>query len=551
MSTPVVYDPAGFELPDVQRRLISWNIYFGFALLAVGVLFGLVQALDHAHIQILPYLPGIKSYYQGLTIHGVINALVLTTAFGNGFISLMTARGLSRPLSTALLQAAWWLLLVGVLLAGYAMFTGQASVLYTFYPPLEAHWTFYLGLALVVASTWATSANQLVTLSAWRKEHAGERIPLLAFISTATYVMWDVASVGLAVEVVVLLLPWSLGLLAGADPMLSRTLFWFTGHPIVYFWLLPVYVSWYALIPKQVGGALFSDKLTRVVFVLFIVLIPVGFHHQYVDPGITQGYKFASTVLTFGIFFPSLMTAFAVMYALEIGGRRRGGKGLIGWFFKIPWSDPSVCAQVLAMLTFFVGGITGLMVASFGMNLMLHNTTFIPGHFHLTVGSAVMLSYMGIAYWMVPYLERRKLWAPKLAVAQSVIWFGGVLIMSRGLMMGGLEGMPRRTDLALATYSLPGWRVAGAMTGVGGTIMFISAMLFFLELVMTVFAGEKTAPTDIPFTATIRAPEKAGWELRLDSLHYWVGITVVLSILVYGQTLLAHMPSNFVPGLRP
>jgi len=156
VSTPVVYDPSGFELPDVQRRLIGWNIYFGFALLAVGVLFGLVQALDHAHIRILPYLPGVNSYYQGLTIHGVINALVLTTAFGNGFIALMTARGLSRPLSTALLKAAWWLLFVGVMLAAYAMFTGQANVLYTFYPPLEAHWTFYLGLALVVVSTWAT-----------------------------------------------------------------------------------------------------------------------------------------------------------------------------------------------------------------------------------------------------------------------------------------------------------------------------------------------------------------------------------------------------------
>ena len=554
MSTSVVYNPSKFELPEDQLKLIKWPIYFGFTLFVVGAIMGLEQALDHAGIRLIPYMPGINSYYQGLTLHGVINALVLTTAFANGFMSLTTARGLSRPLNKPLLQLAWWLLVIGVLLAAFAMFTGNANVLFTFYPPLEAHWTFYVGLALVVISTWVTSANQLITLSAWRKEHPGERIPLLAFTSVATYVMWDFASVGIAIEVVFLLIPWSFGLLAGADPLLSRTLFWFTGHPIVYYWLLPVYVSWYTMIPKQVGGALFSDRFTRVAFVMFILLIPVGFHHQYVDPGITQGFKFTSTVLTFGIFFPSLMTAFAVMYALEIGGRRAGGTGLIGWFFKIPWGDPSVCAQVLAMIVFLLGGLSGLMNASYDMNLVVHNTSFIPGHFHLTVGTAVVLSYMGICYWMVPYFEKRKLWSRKLALVQSALWFVGVLIMSRGLMMGGLAGMPRRTDLALAPYAanLPEWHIAGIMTGIGGTILFISAVCFFIELGMTIFAGEpEAAREDMPFTATVQAPESSGWELNLDRLRYWVVAGVVLTVLVYGPTLIGHLPPTFVAGLQP
>ena len=124
--------------------------------------------------------------------------------------------------------------------------------------------------------------------------------------------------------------------------------------------------------------------------------------------------------MTFAIFFPSLMTAFSVMYALEIGGRRRGGNGLIGWFFKIPWSDPSVAAQVLAMIAFLLGGISGLMNASYTMNMEIHNTAFIPGHFHLTIGCAVALSYMGIAYWMIPYLERRELWSPRARAVPGV-----------------------------------------------------------------------------------------------------------------------------------
>jgi cytochrome c oxidase subunit I len=544
MSTAIVSEPAGFEIPQGQLNVIKWNIYFGFAVLAVGVVMGLDQALNYARINIFQYYPGIHSYYQGLTIHGVFNALVLTTAFANGFTSLTTSRGLAHKLNGLLLHAALWALLIGSLLAVYAMFTGRANVLYTFYAPLEAHWTFYLGLALVVVSTWLTSANQLLTLRAWRKEHRGERTPLLAFMSIATYVMWDIASIGIGIEVVVFLLPWSLGLWPGADPMLTRTLFWYTGHPIVYFWLLPIYVSWYGMIPRQAGGVLFSDTLTRVAFILFILLVPVGFHHQFVDPGISQGLKFTVAGLTFAIFFPSLMTAFAVMYALEIAGRRNGGNGLVGWFFRIPWSDPSVSAQVLAMVAFLLGGISGLMNASFTMNMEIHNTAFIPGHFHLTIGTAVALSYLGIAYWLVPFFEKRELWAPRLAVFQSFLYFLGVLLLSRGLIAGGLEGMPRRTDIVDAAYHLDAWRIPGIMAGVGGTMMFVSVMIFFLILLMTIFAGTQSRPADIPFTSTVHPPSTTGWTMQLDHLGYWVLASAILVVLVYGPFMAAHFPPN-------
>ena len=542
MSTSVVSDPSGFTIPRSQLGVIKWDIYFGFAVLAIGVIMGLGQALGYARVNVEQYYPVVHSYYQGLTIHGVLNALVLPTAFANGFLALTTARGLGRKLNNALLHAALWTLIIGSLMAAYAMLVGKASVLYTFYPPLEADWTFYLGLALVVISTWLTSAAQLMALRAWRKDHPGERVPLLAFMSIATYVMWDIASLGLAVEVVVFLLPWSLGWLPGVDPMLDRTLFWYTGHPIVYYWLLPIYVSWYGLIPRQAGGVLFSDTLTRVAFLLFILLVPVGFHHQFVDPGISGTLKFAVAGVTFAIFFPSLMTAFSVMYALEIGGRRRGGNGLIGWFFTIPWNDPSVAAQVLAMIAFLLGGISGLMNASYTMNMEIHNTAFIPGHFHLTIGCAVALSYMGIAYWLIPYFERRELWSRRLALFQAFLYFGGVMIFSRGLMAGGLEGMPRRTDMVHATYSLAAWRIPGIMAGIGGTLMFLGAMLFFFILVMTKIAGKEIQPIDIPFTATVQAPSISGWQPRLDRLGYWTLASVILVAAVYGPFILGHFP---------
>lgn len=539
----IVHDPSGFALPSSQRAAIRWFVYIGFGAMGIAVIHGFAQALNYAGINILTWFPGLQSYYQGLTIHGVFNALILTFAFTNGFLALTTARGLGRPLHGPLLQASLWTLILGVLLSGWAMFSGRASVLFTFYPPLQAHPAYYLGLALLVVSTWLLSINLFWMLARWRKENPGERIPLLAFISVATYAMWDLASLGIAVEVVGLLLPWSLGWLDGADPLLSRTLFWFSGHAIVYFWLLPAYVSWYAFVPRHAGGKIFSDPLTRVVFLLFLALsIPTGFHHQYADPGIPEAMKFTHAILTFGVFYPSLITAFSVIAALEMGGRARGGRGLMGWFFKLPWGNPSLAAQVLAMLVFVLGGITGLINASFNVNQVVHNTAWIPGHFHMTVGTAVALSFMGIAYWLVPWLSSRELRGRRIAVAQSWIYFVGVLVFARGMISGGLEGMPRRTFMVAATYSKPSWELAGVLTAIGGTLMFISVVLFVGVMLATILTGRRRDPGDIPFSESLVGPAASGWERHFDRFGIWVAVTILLIVIAYAPFLVSYLP---------
>jgi len=547
----VVADPGGFSLPDSQKRLIRWTMYIGFAALVAGVAHGFAQALSYAGIDILASFPKLRSYYQGLTVHGVANALVLTFAFSNGFLPLLTARACGRKLNQPLVVSTFVLMLVGVLMAGYAMVTNQANVLYTSYAPLQAHWTYYLGLVLVVLSTYTASANLYLTVWGWRKDNPGERVPLLAFMCVASYAMWNLASLGIATLFIGFLLPWSIGWLGGVDPLFNRALFWYTGHAIVYVWLLPAYISWYALVPKQVSGKLISDPLTRLVFIMFLLVsVPTGFHHQYTDPGISTGMKAFHAVLTFGVFYPSLATAFSVVAALEMGGRARGGTGLLGWIKKLPWSDPSVSAQLLAMLTFVLGGITGLINASYIVNQLVHNTAWVPGHFHMTVGSAVALSIIGIAYWLVPYLTDRKLWGRKLAVAQSWIYTIGVLIFSRGLISGGLEGMPRRTYMAEATYSGEGWELAGALTGIGGSLMTLSIVMFFIVLLMTIFFGRKgEGPTDIPTAETLTGPAPSGWQRKLDNFWLWFGFAVLLVLVAYGPFLVTYLPPHLTsPG---
>lgn len=536
-----------------DNRLTAAYLTVALVALFGGVVTGLFQALEHAGVNLYPRLaPVVQSYYHGLSLHGVLNVLVFTTFFICGFLQFMTARALGMPLaSPGLGWATFWLMTAGLLLAAIPLVGNAATVLFTFYPPMKAHWAFYIGLTLVVVGTWLVTLNLALTYRAWRARNPEAWTPLAAFMSLVTFVMWTIASLGIAAEMLFMLIPWSLGLIGGTDALLARTLFWFTGHPIVYFWLLPAYVSWYTLLPRQAGGRLFSDPLARVSFILFLILsIPIGFHHQFTDPGIEEGWKLLHAFLTFAVFFPSLLTFFNVVASLETGARARGGKGWVAWFGKLPWGDPSVAAQVLAMLLFAFGGIGGLINASFNLNLVVHNTAWIPGHLHLTVGTAVTLSFMGITYWLVPFLRGRSLWSRRLALAQVWLWFVGMAIFSHALHRLGLMGMPRRTMIGASAYLQPSWQTVLPLVGIGGTILSVSALLYFLNLVLTLVASRQPAPAAPEFAQALSGPEHA--PAILDRWRPWLALAVVLILIAYGPTLvrLAVTTPLSTPGLR-
>lgn len=529
--------------------------YLAVALVALfgGVLTGLFQALEHAGLDLYPRLaPVIRSYYHGLSLHGVLNVLVYTTFFICGFLPFVTTRALGMPLAShPLAWGTFWLMTGGLVLAAVPLVGNAATVLFTFYPPMRAHWAFYIGLTLVVIGTWLVTLNLVLTYRAWRAKNPGTRTPLAAFMSLVTFAMWTIASLGLAAEMVFMLIPWSLGLLGGTDALLARVLFWFTGHPIVYFWLLPAYVSWYTLVPRQAGGRLFSDPLARVSFILFLVLsTPLGFHHQFTDPGIHQGWKLLHAFLTFVVFFPSLLTFFNVVASLESGARARGGKGWVAWFGRLPWGDPSLAAQVLAMLLFTFGGVGGLINASFSVNLVVHNTAWIPGHLHLTVGTAVTLTFMGITYWLVPALCGRALWSRRLALTQAWLWFGGMVVFSNSLHRLGLMGVPRRTMLGAAPYLQTEWKAALPLVGVGGTVLFVSALLYFLNLGLTLVASREPAPAMPAFAEALSGPEHA--PAILDRWRPWLALAAALIAIAYGPMLfrLATTTPLTTPGFR-
>ena len=540
---------------QLEEKLTAWHIGIALGALFLGTWFGPLQVLEHVGIDLYGKLaPGIKSYYQGLTLHGVLNALVYTTFFIVGFLTFTTVHSLKMKLRRPWLNILGLVLMAaGLVITAVPLLLNQASVLYTFYPPLQASSLFYIGLTLIVVGSWVEGFGLYFTLAGWRAAHPGARTPFIAFGSVLTMVMWQIASLGIAAEVLVLLIPWSLGWVQGTDPLLARTLFWFTGHPIVYFWLLPAYISWYGMLPKQAGGKMFSDPLARLAFWLFLVLsIPVGLHHQFADPGISPTWKALHTLLTYGVTFPSLLTAFTVIASLELGGRARGGTGLFGWICKLPWDDPSFSAQALAMLTFAFGGIGGIINASYNVDLLVHNTLWIVGHFHLTLATTVVLSFIGISYWLIPKLSGKELWSVRTAQVQVWLWIAGVVPFSASHHLLGLHfAVPRRTMLGAAPYLSTEWNPLLVLAAVGGVLLWASVVLYFVVVLGTVFASRKLArPMEMPVAEATRNPQETPeW---LDAWQPWLIVTIVLIVLSYAPPLadLIRNANLSSPGLQ-
>lgn len=556
---PIAGPPAESDGPGAAAVGSPWArlalTHIGVAIAAFGVAASLavMQAFARAGTNLPFSSPGI--YYMSVTAHGVLMALVFTTFFimGLGYVVARTA--LNRPIvGERLAWVSFWVALVGTLMAVVVILRGDASVLYTFYPPMQAHPLFYIGTTLLVVGSWGWSVVMIRSYRAWRRENPDPPAPLAMHATIATVIVWLIATAGVAAEMIFLLIPWSLGLVPTIDPVVARTLFWWFGHPLVYFWLLPAYMVWYTIMPRAIGGKLFSDSLGRVVFALFIVFSsPVGFHHQFLDPGVPAGWKLFHSVNTFAILFPSFLTAFTILASIEVAGRMRGGRGWFGWLRTLPWRDPLFSSVALAMMTFALGGIGGAINAAYGMNAMIHNTAWVQGHFHLTVGTAVALTFMGVSYWLLPRLTGRSLRLVPLAQVQPYLWFVGMMMFSLVNHATGLAGMPRR--IYDSTYQghpiAQAWQQWTGISALGGAVLFVSALSFVAVMVATAWGGARTEVPAIVYAESVEpvVARRTIW----DDFRFWTVVAVVAMVLAYGFPLweLISLERFGSPPFRP
>jgi cytochrome c oxidase subunit I len=535
----------------VQRsnRLALFHYWVAFATFLPAVLLGAWQMLMRSPLP--APLDDSAAYYASVTLHGTAMAYVVTTFFIMGFGYALAATSLARPLRG--MTAAWIgfaICLVGTLMAVAAILSGRSSVLYTFYPPLLASGWYYGGAFLLIAGSMIWVVLMILNMTAWKRDNPARPVPLPMFAITATAILWAWAAAPTLVELGGILLPRTFGWSALIDASLARTLFSITLHAIVYFWLMPAYIAFYTLVPLAAGGRMYSDTMGRLAFIMILVFsLPVGMHHLFMDPEHGSGFKFLQSSLTFLVVLPTLLTVFSTCASLEIAGRIRGGRGLLGWIGALPWNEPMVLAVALSLVMLGLGGFGGLINMSYAMNAMIHNTSWVTAHFHLIFGGSVLVMYFAIAYEMWPRITAKPLRSKSLARAQLWLWFWGMLITTIPWHIAGLMGQPRR--VAAFDYANPLMARMGPLVVVsviGGVILLGSAILLIVILVRSHF-GPSTRTEPLGYATAVNPPLRLSPALNGFSL--WNAIVAVLMLLAYGYPIgqFFFMKQHSVPAV--
>ena len=258
----------------------------------------------------------------------------------------------------------------------------------------------------------------------------------------------------------------------------------------------------------------------RIAFILFlIVAMPIGIHHAFEDPQVGAGFKYLHSVFTALVALPTLLTVFTICASVEIAGRLRGGKGVLGWLTALPWDNPVMLGAAFSFVMLGFGGAGGLINMSYQLDATIHNTQWITGHFHLIFGGAIVIMYFVIAYDIWPHLTGRALDSFGLMRAQLWTWFVGMIVLTFPWHWVGILGMPRR--MAFYDYTDPAIAAQAAsvtMSVIGGAILVVSGVLF-----LVVLARGQTAPRTEPaayrFSVAVHPPRAvAGRAQRLRAL---------------------------------
>lgn len=537
-AAAVKYNFRKCEVTDfaVERQGNHLALAHGVAaivLLAIGGLMALLVALQR--VDAFSFISE-EIWYRLVATHGTVMLIFWLLFFEVAALYWGSTMLLNAPMRIP--RVAWTafaLMVLGVVVAIATMLSGKATVMFTAYPPLEAHSLFYAGvLAVAIGVLIAVVIFFVNIVGAKRDGYYEGSLPLVVFglAAAAIIAVYSLGTGAIAYGAVFLK---SIGVIDSVDPAFFRMSFWGIGHGAQQVNLAAMVAVWYALIGFTVGGRTISEGMSRLAFMLLIAFIQLGaVHHLLVDPGLGTSHRLMNTsYLLYLAVLASLIHAFCIPSSIEVAQRARGfKKGVFEWLLRAPWKEPGFSSMVLSLTFFgFIGGVTGVIMSTMQLNMLVHNTLFVPGHFHGTVVAGTTLAFMGISYYLVPIWSRRRLVGANIARWQPYVFFAGIAMLSLGMIRAGLLGAPRRS--ADLTYQATTFRIdtfseghvslamlvvlVGAVTAVAGGVMFVYV------IVSTLLKGEVTARPDtdlvMAFGAQARERDNApDWTLARDHL---------------------------------
>jgi cytochrome c oxidase subunit 1 len=440
-------------------------------------------------------------FYRVLTIHGM-NMLIFFILFFEMAVLYFASAVLlnSRVAAPRVAWLAFALMVVGTAMIEWMMIAGRADVLFTSYVPLRADPMFYLGVILFAVGALIVVGIFFATLVVAKRERTYEgSVPLVTFGAlTAAIIAFITLVHGAAIYSPTYL--WAIGLIGEIDAQGYRLVWWGLGHSSQQINVAAMVSIWYLLGALTVGAVVVNEKISRTAFVLYIAFISMASaHHLLVDPGFGPSWKIVNTsYFMYMAVLASMLHGFTVPAGVELGMRLRGfTQGIFGWLRRAPWADPGFSSLWLSLVVFgFVGGITGVTFGTEQINIIAHNTLRIPGHFHATVVSGTAMAFMGVTYYVIPLIFRKRVAFYGLARWQPYVFAGGMLVFSMAMTFAGTFGVPRRHwDITFAGapfdvgYS-PAVDLMMAIMGIGGLLAAVGGGMYILVTVVSVFFGK-------------------------------------------------------------
>ncbi len=556
----------GLKVDLAAERLIKANAVAAVVFLAIGGILGLLVALTRWPAV---HLLDADSFYLVLTAHGLNVLLFWIIFFEIAVLYFASAVLLNCRLATP--QLAWLgfvLMVVGALLTNWAVLQGDSTVMFTSYVPLKASPNFYLGLILFAVGALIGCAVFFGTLVIAREERTYEgSVPLVTFgaITAAIIAVFTIASGA------IILIPtwlWSLGYIAHIDSLMYKLVWWGMGHSSQQINVSAHVAVWYAIAGLLLGAKPLSEKVSRTAFFLYILFLQLACaHHLLVEPSLSAEWKvFNTSYALYLAVLGSLIHGMTVPGSIEAAQRRNGyTRGIFEWLRKAPWANPAFSAMFMSLVFFgVIGGISGVVLGTEQLNIMMHNTLYVPGHFHGTVVTGTTLAFMGLTYLVLPLIFRRRVVWPTLAKWQPYLFGIGAAGISLFMLGAGTLGVSRRhwditfSDALLTFDYAPAAHLMLGLNGIFAILAAVGGALYVIITVATVLFGEKVdeknalaAIGPIPTRVAETGSSKNVAEHGSEGLFHLPGTYVLITVFFAAFVLYYFVNWKYLSELWP
>ncbi|MES2836331.1 MAG: cbb3-type cytochrome c oxidase subunit I [Bacteroidota bacterium] len=480
-------------------------------------------------------------YLALVTIHGTIMVFfVLTGGLSGTFSNLLIPLQIgARDMASGFLNMlSYWFFAVSsvIMVASLFVETGPASAGWTIYPPLSAlpeaipgsgtGMTMWLvSMAIFIASSLLGSLNYIVTILNLRtKGMTMTKLPLTIWAFLVTAILGVLSFPVLLGAVVLLIFDRSLGTSfylsdifisgqaleqTGGSPVLFEHLFWFLGHPEVYIVILPALGITSEIVATMSRKPIFGYRamIGSILAIGFLSFIVWGHHMFLTGMNPFLGSVFVFTTLLIAI--PSAVKAFNYITTL--------------WKANIIYS-PAMLFAVGLVSTFVTGGVTGIILADSALDINLHDTYFVVGHFHIVMGaSAIFGMFAGVYHWFPKMFGR--MMNNKLGYVHFWFTFISVFGVFFPMHFTGLAGVPRRyySNEAFAIFDgtveinvlITGFAIFGCCAQV----------LFIFNFFYSIYKGRKASQnpwksTTLEWTTPVEHLH-GNWPGAIPEVHRW------------------------------